>query len=127
MKPQLNPDQLYKAALKLEQQALKEQEVQLKLKEPKPFDLAKVSRIITGIAAVFMLGWLIVNPRIEQHKMEKLQKKLAVNNTRTELINAQGTIKSVDRFNGCIKNITGSNETIQRFNKKVEKFNKSNT
>lgn len=127
MKQQLNPEEIYKTALKLEQKAINKENIPLKLNKSGAIQLPKISTILTAVAAVFIFGWILIQPRIEQRKIAQLQAKVEQSAISSELINSEGALKPVVRFNSSIQSLSKSNETIQNFNSKMKKFNKSNT
>lgn len=126
MKPKKNPEELYKHAIANARHSIEELDVSVQLKSSK-INPARIGAIMTGLAAVLILGWMLIQPRITQHKIDEIHANVAEISTPPGLINGEGEIISVERFNQKVKSISASNETIQRFNSKLKKFSKSNT
>ncbi len=126
MKPQQNIDELYQTALKNEREALKQLNVPITLTE-KPRPMYTLGIWATGIAAVLVIGWMLLQPRIEHRKVEQLYATIEQATATPVIMNQKGDIKAVERFNTSFKNLSHTNETIVRFNSKIKKFQKSNS
>lgn len=127
MKPSKNPEKLYKEAIKMEQSGMSSLDIPIDLKNDSKSIVFKIGAFAAGIVAVFFIGWMITFPKMNKKRMLVAKVQISEISAPSTLINKNGELMPVERFNATVNSMNTSNSTIQRFNKKVQKFNQSNS
>lgn len=127
MKPFENPENLYIKAIEQEKQSMQNIDFPIPLKNGSRRKLWAIAGLASSIAAIVLFGWFVIYPKMEQNKLVLAQSEMAKIPTPELLKTDNKDLQPIVRFNASVKNISISNETIQRFNTKLKKFNKSNT
>lgn len=127
MKPFENPENLYIKAIEQEKQSMQNIDFPIPLKNGSRRKLWAIAGLASSIAAIVLFGWFVIYPKMEQNKLVLAQSVMAKIPTPELLKTDNKDLQPIVRFNASVKNISISNETIQRFNTKLKKFNKSNT
>lgn len=127
MKPFENPENLYIKAIEQEKQSMQNIDFPIPWKNGSRRKLWAIAGLASSIAAIVLFGWFVIYPKMEQNKLVLAQSEMAKIPTPELLKTDNKDLQPIVRFNASVKNISISNETIQRFNTKLKKFNKSNT
>lgn len=127
MKPFENPENLYIKAIEQEKQSMQNIDFPIPWKNGSRRKLWAIAGLASSIAAIVLFGWFVIYPKMEQNKLVLAQSVMAKIPTPELLKTDNKDLQPIVRFNASVKNISISNETIQRFNTKLKKFNKSNT
>ncbi|MFB6318081.1 hypothetical protein [Saccharicrinis sp. FJH54] len=129
MSAQKNPDELYKAAIQSERQALTEQgnRVQIKMKSDKS---ARVRRIVyyTSVAAAIVAMFLIFNPSAKQNRQLRTFQVMVSNMEFTppsETFRFDARMNQIDKLNRKIEEMN-QDDMVNRLNAKMKKYKQQN-
>lgn len=127
MKPLENPNNLYEKAIQLEHKALQKVDVEIHLKNGSRKKLWAISGVAAGLAAIFLVGWIVIYPEMEQKELSITQSEISKTPSSKQVKIKPEELNPLQRFNSSAKQVSISNNAIRRFNSKLKKFNKSNT